>query len=151
MRKILLLGVFVAGLSASLPGQNNLPGSKDRQAISALIAQYQLARETRDTALLRGLFDKDIDQLVSSGEWRTGIDASLQGMLNSSANNPGTRSLRVDRVRKLSAAVALVDCRYEIQQINGTTRNMWSSFTVIKSKGNWKITAIRNMLPAAGP
>jgi hypothetical protein len=46
-----------------------------------------------DTVLLKNILTDDIDQLVSSGEWRQGIDESVQGMLRSSANNAGTRKI----------------------------------------------------------
>jgi len=90
----------------------------------------------------------DIDQLVSTGEWRNGITAAVEGMLKSSANSPGTRTLTVDKIRMISSTSAIVDCRYEIQNTNNTTRKMWSTFIVIADKEIWKISAIRNMLPA---
>jgi hypothetical protein len=48
----------------------------------------------------------------------------------------------------LSAHNAIVDCRYEIKNPDGTLRKMWSSFIAISEKQTWKITAIRNMLPS---
>jgi uncharacterized protein (TIGR02246 family) len=116
--------------------------------ISALIDQYSQARENRDTVLLKNILTADIDQLVSTGEWRYGIRAAVQGMLASSANSPGKRTLAVEKVKHLSSNTAVVDCRYEIQNPEGTTRKMWSTFVVVSSGGAWKITAIRNMLPS---
>jgi hypothetical protein len=86
---------------------------------------------------------------VSSGEWRNGIDASVKGMLSSSANAPGTRTLNIEKIRMFNPNSAIVDCKYEIKNMDGTTRKMWSSFIVISYEGIWKITAIRNMLPAS--
>ena len=91
----------------------------------------------------------DIDQLVSNGEWRIGIAVAIEGMLKSSATKPGTRTLTVDRVRMLNPNSAVADARYEITNDDGTLRKMWSSFIVVKRKGQWKIAGIRNMLPAA--
>ena len=129
-------------------GQNNIPNDQEQKAIATLIDQYTQAREKRDTVLLKSILTADIDQLVSTGEWRNGITAAVEGMLKSSANSPGTRTLTVDKIRMISSTSAIVDCRYEIQNTNNTTRKMWSTFIVIADKEIWKISAIRNMLPA---
>jgi hypothetical protein len=129
-------------------GQNNIPNDQQQKAIATLIDEYASAREKRDTALLKSILMEDIDQLVSTGEWRNGIVAAVEGMLKSSANSPGTRTLTVDKIRMLSSTSAIVDCRYEIQSTNNSIRKMWSTFIVIADKGIWKIGAIRNMLPA---
>src|SRR6185503_3097253 len=128
-----------------LYGQNNIPDEKQRKAMVTLIDQYSQAREKRDTALLKTILTADVDQLVSNGEWRIGIGTAVQGMLNSSLTNPGTRTLKVDKIRMINPACAIVDCRYEIQNTDGTLRKMWSTFTVVEDKKTWKITAIRNM------
>ena len=91
---------------------------------------------------------EDIDQLVSSGKWRKGKEESMKGMLQSSVNNPGTRTLIIENIRLLNPQNAIVDARYEIQNPEGVTRKMWSTFIVIAIEGEWKISAIRNMLPA---
>ena len=129
-------------------GQNNIPNDQEQKAIATLIDQYTQAREKRDTVLLKSILTEDIDQLVSTGEWRNGITAAAEGMLKSSANSPGTRTLTIYKIRMLSSTNAIVDCRYEIQNTNNTTRKMWSTFIVIADKEIWKISAIRNMLPA---
>jgi len=128
--------------------QDSIPGSQQK-AIAALIDQYSEAREKRDTALLKTILANNVDQLVSTGEWRNGIDASVQGMLKSSANSPGTRTLHIEKTRMLTPTSAIVDCKYEIQNTDNTTRKMWSTFIIVSDKGAWKITAIRNMLPAS--
>ena len=128
-------------------GQNNIPNDQEQKAIATLIDQYSQAREKRDTVLLKSILTEDIDQLVSTGEWRNGITAAAEGMLKSSANSPGTRTLTIYKIRMLSSTNAIVDCRYEIQNTNNTTRKMWSTFIVIADKEIWKISAIRNMLP----
>ena len=133
-----------------LYGQNNTPDNNQKKAMAALINQYAQAREKRDTGLLKRILTPDVDQLVSNGEWRNGISAAVQGMMNSSVSNPGIRTLNVVKIRMINQAIAIVDCRYEIQNMDGTTRKMWSSFIVIDDKNSWKITAIRNMEPATG-
>lgn len=119
-----------------------------RQAVIAVVDQYELAREKSDTALLRRILTGDVDQLVSSGAWRRGIGAAVEGMLRSSVANPGERSIEVEQVRFLQPACAVADARYEIRHADGSVRKMWSTFIVVNYGGHWKIAAIRNMLPA---
>ncbi|MGZ8524434.1 MAG: hypothetical protein ACXWV1_08390 [Chitinophagaceae bacterium] len=138
-----LAGVFF------LYGQKGEPADHHRKAITLLIDQYSEAREKRDTVLLKTILTTDVDQLVSTGEWRNGIGTAVQGMLKSSANSPGTRTLKVDKIRMLNPTTAIVDCKYEIQNTDSTLRRMWSTFIVVAEKKAWKISAIRNMLPAS--
>jgi hypothetical protein len=69
-------------------------------------------------------------------------------MLRSSASTPGTRTLQIEKTRLLNTTCAIVDCKYEIKNADGTPRKMWSTFVVVTDKGTWKISAIRNMLPS---
>jgi hypothetical protein len=128
--------------------QDAQPSEQQRAELTALIDQYSQARENRDTVLLKRILTADIDQLVSTGEWRTGIRAAVQGMLTSSTNNPGDRRLIVEKIKVPGLGSAIVDCRYEIKTAGGTTRRMWSTFIVVSENQTWKISAIRNMLPA---
>jgi len=131
-----------------LYGQDIRVNDKLQKAITSLIDQYSLAREKRDTVLLKTILTQDVDQLVSTGEWRVGINAAVEGMMKSSANSPGTRTLQIEKIQTITPSSAIVDCRYEIQNTDGTVRKMWSTFIVISDKKIWKIMAIRNMLPA---
>lgn len=146
-KSVLFIVLIVLGTSHTL-AQNNTPDHKRKQDITTLIDQYAQAREKKDTVLLKSILTSDVDQLVSSGEWRDGIKASVNGMLRSSDSNPGSRKLIVEKIRFINSESAIVDARYEIQNADGTTRKMWSIFIVKHSKNGWKITAIRNMLPA---
>ena len=130
-----------------LYAQTSIPADHQRKAIASLIDQYSEAREKRDTVLLKTILTTDVDQLVSTGEWRNGIGASVEGMLKSSINSPGTRTLNIEKIRMLNPNSAIVDCQYEIQNKDGITRKMWSTFIVLSDKKVWKISAIRNMLP----
>jgi len=145
MKTLLLFLFFVPNLVFS---QITTGQKEDAVKIQQLIEQYSQARETQDTVLLKRILTEDIDQLVSSGEWRNGIAESLKGMQNSTQSNPGSRTLKVEKIKFLSDEIALVDCRYIIKNPNGLERNMWSSFTVLFQKNQWKITAIRNMNPS---
>ena len=144
----LLLLLNLTGVLFSY-SQDSTPGEHQRKSITSLIDQYSQAREKRDTVLLKTILTTEVDQLVSTGEWRNGIGASVAGMLKSSANSPGTRTLHIEKIRMLNPNSAIVDCKYEIQNEDGTARKMWSTFIVVAEKEVWKISAIRNMLPAS--
>lgn len=148
MKNIPFYILFIFAVTGSLLAQDIEISAKQEQAIAALIDQYARAREDQDTALLKSILTTEVDQLVSSGEWRMGIQGAMSGMLRSSANNPGKRSLIIEKIRLLHAESGIVDARYEIQNADGTTRKMWSTFIVVYHEERWKITAIRNMLPA---
>ncbi|MDX5339465.1 MAG: nuclear transport factor 2 family protein [Cyclobacteriaceae bacterium] len=144
MKKLLWILLLLPHLSFA---QINPDQKEQAVRIHKLISDYSKARETRDTVLLKKLLMDDVDQLVSSGEWRVGIQEAIAGMQASSQNNPGTRTLKVDKMKFLTDEIALVDCRYVITDPSGNSRNLWSSFLVVFHKRDWKISAIRNMSP----
>src|SRR6188474_1253549 len=112
MKKISLLFLLHFTRLIFLYGQHTTTmNDKQKKAITSLIDQYSQAREKRDTALLKIILTPDVDQLVSTGEWRVGIDAAVEGMMRSSANSPGTRTLYVEKIQTISASSAIVDCR----------------------------------------
>lgn len=119
-----------------------------RQAIIALIDDYSKARELQDTVLLKEILMPNVDQLVSSGEWRMGIQSAVEGMQRSSNANQGKRTLTVDKIKFITDDVSIVDAKYVIENANGNQREMWSTFLVVFTDKGWKISAIRNMLPA---
>ena len=147
MKNILLFLLINSTGIISSYCQLNVPDDSQRKALIALIDQYSNAREKNDTALLKEILTNDVDQLASSGEWRMGIGAAIQGMLKSSLNNPGIRTLRVETIRMFNPTTAIVDCRYEIKNEDASVRKMWSSFIVVMESKKWKISAIRNMMP----
>ena len=149
MKKFVLCLLLNLACIIFIYGQNDEPSELQRKAINFLIDQYSEAREKRDTVLLKTILTTNVDQLVSTGEWRNGIGDAVSGMLKSSANSPGTRTLQVDKLRMLNATTAIVNCIYEIQNTDSTTRRMWSTFILVAEKETWKISAIRNMLPAS--
>ena len=149
MKNIFFLLLLNLTSVSFLLSQQNKPNDVQQKAIDSLIDQYSEARERNDTTLLKDILTDDVDQLVSNGEWRIGIDAAIQGMLKSSATNPGTRTLTIESTRMINSTTAIVDCRYEIKNTDGTIRKMWSTFVVVAEKKKWKISAIRNMMPAS--
>lgn len=148
MKQVFLLIAMTLSGVLFVNAQDGRPDHRQAKDISAIIDKYSRAREDRDTVLLKTILTDDVDQLVSSGEWRRGIHAAVQGMLASSTNSPGSRTLSIEKIRLIDSQSAIVDCRYDIERPDGTTRRMWSTFVVVSAKGTWKISAIRNMLPA---
>ncbi len=70
-------------------------------------------------------------------------------MLESSRKNPARRTITVEAVRLLSPDVALADGRYIHKgQAGSKDREMWTAITLKKGPDDWRIAAIRNMLPA---
>ncbi len=120
----------------------------DESAVRDVVKRYVAAREKSDAAAIAALFTSDADQLVSSGEWRKGRDEVVKGTLASSQRTGGTRTIAVETVRFPAKDVAIADGRYEITGGAGGDRRMWSTFVMTRTKEGWRITAIRNMLPA---
>ncbi|NBO64200.1 MAG: SgcJ/EcaC family oxidoreductase [Acidobacteria bacterium] len=128
------------------------PNSRYEKEIRELIARYVEAREKVDSLAVESLFTSEADQLVSSGEWRRGRTALVEGTKSSSRRNSGHRSITIEQIRFLSSQIAIVDGRYELAGQNGAaTRKMWSTLIVQRLNNRWHITAIRNMLPALPP
>jgi uncharacterized protein (TIGR02246 family) len=124
--------------------------SNEEAAILAIVEKYVDARERIDPKAVEQLFTADADQLVSSGEWRKGRAAVVKGTMASSSNSGGKRTITVESVRFISSDVAIADGRYELTGLaGGTTRSMWTTLMLKKTGKEWRITAIRNMLPAA--
>ncbi|MCL6260203.1 DUF4440 domain-containing protein [Aquiflexum sp. TKW24L] len=149
MNKSLFL-IFLIQFSSIpfLVAQNTKLTEKTKSEFVALIDSYSEARDKKDTVLLREILTDEVDQLVSSGEWRDGISEAVEGMQRSSNTNVGTRTLTMEKCRLLLPEVGIIDARYQIESQDGSIRNMWSTFVVIKEDGRWKISAIRNMLPS---
>jgi uncharacterized protein (TIGR02246 family) len=118
-------------------------------AVRDLVARYVDAREHRDAKAIEALFTPDADQLVSSGEWRKGLEAVVRGTMASSEATGGHRTITVESIRLLSRDAAIADGRYDIAGLEGgQTRHMWTSIICARTPEGWRIAAIRNMLPA---
>ena len=122
----------------------------DEAAIRGVVKKYVDARDRIDPKATATLFTADADQLVSSGEWRKGLDAVVKGTTASSQSNSGKRTITVETVRFLARDVAIVDGRYELAGAAADTaaRKMWTTLVMKRGSDGWKIAAIRNMLPA---
>jgi uncharacterized protein (TIGR02246 family) len=125
-------------------------GQGDEAVIRAVVQKYVDARESMDAHAIEALFTSDADQLVSTGEWRKGCREVVRGTMASSQSSGGKRTITVESVRFVTPGVAIADGRYEIMGLAlGGTRAMWTSLVLTRSSDGWRITAIRNMLPAA--
>jgi uncharacterized protein (TIGR02246 family) len=147
--RVLLVILFCIVFVAPKPAQDSA-GRSDDAAIREVVSKYVDARERIDPKATEELFTSDADQLVSSGEWRKGRDEVVRGAMASSKNTGGKRTITVESVRMLTPDVAIVDGRYELTGLaGGATRNMWTTLVLIRTEKGWRISAIRNMLPAA--
>ncbi len=146
----ILLCTLVApgGAQRSGPPQGDRVKAQE-SAVRDVVARYVAARERRDAEALRALFTEDADQLTSSGEWRRGREAIVRGGLASSESTGGTRTIAIESVRFPSPGVAVADGRYEIAGGQDGVRRMWTSLVMTRGTAGWRISAIRNMLPAA--
>ncbi len=148
MRTFSLLCGLSIGFLTLLAGQRPSAAS-DEALIRQLVQKYVDARQEMDSHAVDELFTPDADQLVSSGEWRKGRAAIVRGTLATSQRTGGTRSITIASIRFLEPGVAIVDAHYDLTGMkSGQSRHMWSTFVVIKDSDGWRITAIRNMLPA---
>ena len=147
MSRLLTVAVLIAGSLVTLNAQAGLPREAE---ISDVVRRYVEAREKRDPKAIEAVFTAEADQLVSSGEWRRGRDAVVKGTLASSTANAGSRTITVETVRMLGPDHAIADGRYEIGGVAGVpTRRMWTTFVLVRQNGEWRISGIRNMLPAS--
>jgi uncharacterized protein (TIGR02246 family) len=139
----LVLFVVTAGSFFGAPGL-----TADENTIRQLIQRYVDARNQMDQAALRELFTADADQLVSTGQWRRGLDNLLEGAMASSKKENGKSSVTIESVRMLGKDGAIADGRYETSALgDAPPRKMWSTFVLQRTGDGWRITAIRNMLP----
>lgn len=138
----ILLGFLTGTLSAQTSSD------KDEQKIRTVVAEYMAARNENSPEAVRRLFTPDADQLVSTGEWRKGIADLVRGTSASSRKEAGKSSITIEAVRQLDPDVSIVDGRYRTVSLNGATREMWTTLVLKRIGADWRITAIRNMLPA---
>ncbi len=147
---ILCCLVFASQCLAQNSGGKGQARNRDEAAIREVVAKYVDAREKIDPKAVEELFTGDADQLVSSGEWRKGREAVVKGTMASSRSSGGKRTITVESVRFVSSDVAIADGRYELTGLaGGTNRSMWTTLVLKRAGKVWRITAIRNMLPAA--
>lgn len=126
--------------------------SADEAAIRAVIKAFIDVRENNDAAGLAALLTTDVDQQQTSGNVRRGRDAVVSGTMQTQQSTGGSRTISVDSLRFVGQDVALADGRYDsIGRSDGGDQRMLTSMVLRREGGEWKIAAIRNMIPAAAP
>jgi uncharacterized protein (TIGR02246 family) len=121
--------------------------ARDEAAVRDLVRRYVEARERRQGSEIEALFTAEADQYTTAGEWRRGRAAIGRGTLQSSARNPGTRTIQVQSVRFVTPDVAIADGPYAITAGGTDARRMWTTIVAAREGGAWKIAAIRNIAP----
>ena len=144
-----LTAVFMIALAGPAFAQGT--GGGDDAAIRAVLQKHDDTRNKADWKAMGALFTDDAEQLTSAAEWRKGraeIEKGVaQGM--TTAYKGGKYSTKVDKVRMLAPTVALVDAAFEISNIAGGARRGHSTYALVKSGGQWRIAAVRSMVPTA--
>ncbi len=144
-----ILTVVLACLTAVAGCAQTESGKPGDAALRELVGKYVQARNSKDAEATRSLFTPDADQLVSTGEWRKGIDALVKGAMASSHKEAAKSSITIKAIRFIEPDVAIVDGRYEtVTAANEATRKMWTTLLMKRIASGWRIAAIRNMLPA---
>jgi uncharacterized protein (TIGR02246 family) len=131
------------GSAVAVPASSN-----DEDAIRGTVSKYLSARNEKAPDRVRNLFTTDADQLVSTGEWRHGVDELVRGMMASSSKEQAKSSISISDVRLIDSNVAIADGRYRTTSLDGTARDMWTTFVIKRTSDGWRIAAIRNMKPA---
>lgn len=145
LSSLLAIGMILAGVTYAQSTSEHV----EETAIRELVQKYVEARNSRNADATRSVFTADADQLVSTGEWRKGIDAVVQGSMASSQKEMGKSSINIEAIRFLGPDLALVDGRYETAAAaTGVSRKMRTTLVMRRMDLGWRIAAIRNMLPA---
>src|SRR5688572_20706638 len=92
-------------LTIGVPAATQTRPAADDAAVREVVRSYVEARTRADAPAIAALFTADADQLTSSGEWRRGREALVQGTLASSKANAGARTITVQTVRFPAADV----------------------------------------------
>jgi uncharacterized protein (TIGR02246 family) len=147
MRKyaFLLIALAVCGAAAQAQPANR---AADEAAVRAAIQAFIGTREANDAAGLSALLTQDVDQRLTSGNVRSGREAVVSGSLSTTQSTGGRRTITVDSLRFVGDDVAIADGRYDsLGRSDGTDQRMLTSMVLRREGGEWKIAAIRNMIP----
>jgi len=147
--RTVLTAVFMIALAGPALAQATAGG--DEAAIRAVIQKQDDTRNKADWKGLGALFTDDAEQLTSAGEWRRGRAAIEKGVADGMASTykGGKYTTKIDKVRILAPTVALADGSFEISNIAGGARRGQTTYTLVKSGGQWRIAAARSMVPTA--
>ncbi len=139
--------IIVCLLAAPMRAQAPAAASVEESRVAAVIQNYVKARNARDPKAIEALFTADADQYTTGGDWRRGRAQVIPGTARSTNQNPGIRSIAVAAVRFITPDVAIADGTYAIA---GSDVPRWTTIVLKRERGEWRISAIRNMLPTGG-
>src|SRR5688572_10188544 len=139
--------MLVCLLAAPMRAQAPAASSVDESRVVAVIQNYVKARNARDPKAIEALFTADADQYTTAGEWRRGRERVIPGTARSTNQNPGIRSIDLAAVRFITPDVAIADGTYTIA---GSDVPRWTTIVLKREPNEWRIAAIRNMLPTGG-
>jgi hypothetical protein len=69
-------------------------------------------------------------------------------MMASSNKEQAKSSIAIADVRLIHPDVAIADGRYQTTSLDGTVRDMWTTFVLKRTSDGWRIADIRNMKPS---
>jgi uncharacterized protein (TIGR02246 family) len=139
---IMIVCLLAAPMGAQAPAASN-----EESRVAAVIENYVKARNARDPKAIEALFTADADQYTTGGEWRRGRAHVIPGTARSTNQNPGIRSIALAAVRFITPDVAIADGTYTIA---GSDVPRWTTIVLKREAEEWRIAAIRNMLPTGG-
>ena len=139
--------IIVCLLAAPMRAQAPAAASSEESRVAAVIHNYVEARNGRDPKAIEALFTADADQYTTGGEWRRGREHVIPGTARSTNQNPGIRSIAIAAVRFITTDVAIADGTYTIA---GSDVRRWTTIVLKRERDEWRIAAIRNMLPTGG-
>ena len=134
-------------LAAPMRAQAPAAASAEESRVAAVIQNYVEARNARDSKTIEALFTADADQYTTAGEWRRGRANVIPGTARSTNQNPGVRSIDIEAVRFITPDVAIADGTYTIA---GSDVRRWTTIVLKHERNEWRIAAIRNILPTGG-
>ena len=147
MRQLAALALVSLAAAAPVLAQSG-DRATDEAAVRAVLKAFIDTREANDIAGLTALLTEDVDQQQTSGNVRRGREAVVTGSLATQQSTGGRRTITVDSLRFVAADVAIADGRYDsVGRADGTDQRMLTSMVLRREGREWKIAAIRNMLP----
>lgn len=149
--RTVLTAVFMIALAGPASAQATAGGGGDEAAIRLVLQQHDDTRNKSDWKGLGALFTETAEQFTSAGEWRKGRAEIEKGVAQGMATSykGGKYTTKIDKVQMLAPTVALADAAFEISNIAGGTRRGHTTFALVKSGGQWRIAAVRSMVPTA--
>jgi uncharacterized protein (TIGR02246 family) len=146
LTSLILLSSIAAACSVSAQTQRNR--AEDEAEIRRIVQAFIDTREGDDRDALEALLSSDADQLVTTGNMRTGVAAVVDGSLTTTQSAGGRRIIEIRTIRFLTDDVAIGDGPYNVvDRPNGPDRHYLTTIVFRREAGGWKIAAIRNMQP----